>query len=425
MKNEDLFKHMSLIHDEYIEETESLNNKSLKERFSFRIAGTVAACICFVISIFLFSFYFNSTKNHTNDDTSRETSAIIETNKTNDDFVLKNGVLISYCGEDTDIIIPDEVTEITDESFRKSPVYTEITSIHLGRNVEKISKKSFVELTSLKKITVDEKNSNYISENGFLAKRDGSVCFGMVASHIDAIAFSNAIEKMKNDLNTFGETTEFVFGNAVIKIKFETYVDSFGSTTNCYAESASAYGHEIVFEEALRLIGNFLIYIYHADDTFVISRITGGICNNWFFREEGIYSHTENRSPSTQEETGLWYNESMYTFEYREDGKIGYKRTPLKYLTKHEGFQQIKYCVSLDEFGQEEGYVTFENGVIKYHPEKTYRVSEILDVQYYFDVWHEYMLSIGEEYYEIGNYPKVYSLEELLQYNSERYEAAE
>lgn len=55
-----------------------------------------------------------------------------------EEYIIENGVLISYVGSDTVLTLPDEVETIRENAFRSSPSVADITSIHLGASVQNV-----------------------------------------------------------------------------------------------------------------------------------------------------------------------------------------------------------------------------------------------------------------------------------------------
>ena len=409
MTSEKLLRCLSVIDEKYIEAVGDINISYTKPHKILRTITAIAACICIIAGCL---FIFERTNN-----------------KPNADFIVENGALLSYCGTDTEITIPENVTAITDSAFNDSSVAADISTIHLNASVNHIDSNAFVNLTSLKTVTVTEENPYFESESGVLGKKDGSMYFGMIASYIDALDFSDTIEIMQKDTEYYGEVTDFIIGRGSLKIRFETVSNDFETKVYCYADSASSYGYNLQFDEPLQLYGNWLIYIYQTDEAFVISKTVNYdiAVTNWIFTENGIYevANDSEYDPETDFGSSVWYNADQYAFELRDDGKLGYSRTPRKYLRSQIFFEQIRYCVATDEFCKETGYVSFENGQINYHPEKTYTASEIYDIQAIYSEWYSFASTMDDQYFEINNIPKTNSLEELLAYNSEKYKRAE
>lgn len=82
----------------------------------------------------------------------------------NKDFVIEAGILKEYHGESTEIVIPDNVLELSKDCFSDLP----ITSITIPSSVTEIGYQSWQNLTKLSKIIVDEENYQFQTIDGVL-----------------------------------------------------------------------------------------------------------------------------------------------------------------------------------------------------------------------------------------------------------------
>ena len=76
------------------------------------------------------------------------------------DFVIKDGVLLQYSGTDTDVVIPDDVTEIGDSAFKNN---TNIKKVTFSKNIKKINQSAFYSCTNLE--TVIFNNLSMVVQN--------------------------------------------------------------------------------------------------------------------------------------------------------------------------------------------------------------------------------------------------------------------
>lgn len=400
MTSEKLLGYLSFINDRYVEMIDPCVQSSGKKT-PYKAIAAIAASVCVIVGcVLLFNYLGRVNQN---------------------DFIIENGILISYCGDETEIVLPEGIKTITAKSFENSKNAHSITSIHLSSDVETIEKDTFSDLRSLKNVTVSADNPYYTSVEGILGKTDGAVYFGFVDSYVDALAFAESIEAMQENTENFGKITDIVIGKGVVQICFSEDKEA----VTCKAVSVSAYGHQKNFEPPLQLYGNQLIYIYQTEKEFVFSRVVNGFGENWIFTSDGLYIVDNNHDGEIDYQSAEWYNESCYAFETREDGKLGYIRMPRKYLQSQVLFEQIRYCVASDEFCKEVGYVEFVGGNIRYIPEQKYTVSQVYDINVIYEEWHSYAQTMDEQYFEINGIPKTDSLDELLEYNSRIYERAE
>ena len=70
------------------------------------------------------------------------------------DFIIEDGVLKLYQGNDANVVIPSDVTEIGPSAFRNN---ASIKTVEFSSNVEKISNNAFMGCTSLKSVALNNK----------------------------------------------------------------------------------------------------------------------------------------------------------------------------------------------------------------------------------------------------------------------------
>ena len=108
-------------------------------------------------------------------------------------FEIENGLLISYHGNSSSIVIPDNVTKIGDNAFEGC---TNLTSITIPNSVTEIGSSVFKDCTSLTSITIP----NSVTEIGEYA-------FDTCKS-LTSITISNSVTKINR--GTFGFCTSLV-----------------------------------------------------------------------------------------------------------------------------------------------------------------------------------------------------------------------
>ena len=247
-------------------------------------------------------------------------------------------------------------------------------------------------------------------------------------------SFSDAMGALEKGYEKYKNVDTIQIGEGKLDICFTEYKDIDGNTAyELRCAGISAFGHIYTFEEPYDLYGNFSIYTFTADGAFVFEYEN---LDTFLINGNGVISllQSKDRYPDKSAELaddkdalGSYQNQSFYSFTLRADGTLGYIRTPRKYLFTNSFAEQIRYCISLDEFAKEEGYVTFEDGQPVYHPEKKYTAGEIYDIE---DMYDQIIASIEDkenvkESLKAMGLPAVDSFEAFLAYNKANYKEAE
>ncbi len=81
------------------------------------------------------------------------------------DFVIVDGVLVEYDGDDSEVVIPDGVIGIDEYAFAER---TSLMSVTIPSSVTRIGEGVFVECQNLTSITVDNGNPTYHSSGNCL-----------------------------------------------------------------------------------------------------------------------------------------------------------------------------------------------------------------------------------------------------------------
>lgn len=88
-------------------------------------------------------------------------------------FYIENGVLLSYTGDETDVVIPEEVNTIANNSFSGNSNVGKIQTVRLTSNVKVIEYNAFAGMDDLSKIIIDEGNSAFVEKDGLTLSADG------------------------------------------------------------------------------------------------------------------------------------------------------------------------------------------------------------------------------------------------------------
>ncbi len=294
----------------------------------------------------------------------------------NPDFIIENGVLLSYVGDETDIVIPEGVVKIAQQAFLSAP---EITSIHLPESLEEIEPLTFAELLSLRSLSIDEENRYYEIVENALLKSDGTLLllrqYGMEVSDI----LNEALFKIEwNGLSS--ELKRIELGNAEIELYDGQSM-----------KSLSAFGQTITFsmEDEAYVWGNMRFRAFEMDDCFVICFYGPHYHNyNYILTRDGYY-RIHQYTPEAED----WRSQSALSF-YEENGELRYMLEARKFHGKQVVGQYIEACVTKNELYEENGLVIIEDGQLKLIPETRITVSEGLDLeaeyQEYVDAWGPY-----------------------------------
>ncbi len=262
--------------------------------------------------------------------------------------------------------------------------------------------------------------------------KDNSLIIDNVYGYESALQFSDTMETLEKEYEKYKKLDTITVGEGKLSITFVEYEDADGNISHeLRCTGIEAFGHNLTFEESYDLYGNFTLYTFTADGAFVFEYEN---LDTFLITKEGTFSllQSEHRNerpvaPNDKDELDAWNNQSFYSFTLRDDGTLGYTRTPRKYLFTNIFADQIRYCTSLSEFAKEEGYVEFEDGQPVYHPEKKYTAGEVYDIE---ELYRSTMAFAAEqenkeEYLKIIDFPDTDSFEEFLTYNKERYKEAE
>lgn len=89
-------------------------------------------------------------------------------------FVIEDNVLVAYTGIDKDVIIPDDVVCIANYAFKEGGNAEIVETVLLGKSVAKVEPYAFDSCTSLKSVSVSEKNNILLQENEAILSSDGT-----------------------------------------------------------------------------------------------------------------------------------------------------------------------------------------------------------------------------------------------------------
>ncbi len=246
-------------------------------------------------------------------------------------FVIENGTLLYYTGDDAEVTIPDSVTAIAQTAFSEA---TDISRLTIGSDVENIEPLALAPLVGKAEIQISPDNLYYEMIEGVVVRKDGTAII------------TKAVDE----------------GLAV--------------------ESVTVFGRTVDFKDGFLMVtGNRKFQAFEAQGGFVIASIGGGWGRTCLiFPEDCITVETPMKNAEDI------YSCSVIRF-YKEEGHICYQRMPKKfYIIQAEG-GIFEYCVSKDELFRETSTIALDDGEIDYIPQKKETVSDAVDLEHEFALW--------------------------------------
>ena len=327
-------------------------------------------------------------------------------------FVIEDGALLYYTGDDAEVTIPDSVTAIAQTAFSEA---TGISRLTIGSNVENIEPLALAPLIGKAEIQISPDNLYYEMIEGVVVRKDGTAiildAIGTDAGHnadarlgdvSDVMAkkgYSPKVEDPNLSNVEFEGLERMEVGNACIKVDEGLAV-----------ESVTVFGKTVDFEDGFLMVtGNRKFQAFDAQGGFVIASIGGGWGRTCLiFPEDCITVETPMKNAEDI------YSCSVIRF-YKEEGHICYERIPEKYDNIQAVGGILEYCVSKDELFRETGTIALDDGKIDYIPQKKETVSDAVDLEHEFALWCNTMRMN----------PSKITMDEYLQENSRIYSRAE
>ena len=197
-------------------------------------------------------------------------------------FVIEDGALLYYTGDDAEVTIPDSVTAIAQTAFLEA---TDISRLTIGSNVENIEIFALAPLIGKAEIQISPDNLYYEMIEGVVVRKDGTAiildAIGTDAGHnadarigvVSDVMAKKGYSARFDDPNLFEVGFEGLermeVGNACIKTKA---VDE-----GLAVESVTVFGRTVNFEDGFLMVtGNRKFQAFEAQGGFVIASIGGG-----------------------------------------------------------------------------------------------------------------------------------------------------
>ena len=327
-------------------------------------------------------------------------------------FVIENGTLLYYTGDDAEVTIPDSVTAIAQTAFLEA---TGISRLTIGSDVENIEPLALAPLIGKAEIQISPDNRYYEMIEGVVVRKDGTAIIldaigtdsghnadrrmGDVSDVMAKKGYSPKVEDPNLCNVEFEGLERMEVGNACIKVDEGLAV-----------ESVTVFGRTVNFEDGFLMVtGNRKFQAFEAQGGFVIASIGGGRGRTCLiFPEDCITVETPMKNAEDI------YSCSVIRF-YKEEGHICYERMPKKFYNIQAVGGILEYCVSKDELFRETGTIALGDGEIDYLPQKKETVSDAVDLEHEFALWCNTMRMN----------PSKITMDEYLQENSRIYSRAE
>lgn len=327
-------------------------------------------------------------------------------------FVIEDGTLLYYTGDDAEVTIPDSVTAIAQTAFLEA---TDISRLTIGSNVENIEIFALAPLIGKAEIQISPDNLYYEMIEGVVVRKDGTAIIldaigtdsghnadrrmGDVSDVMAKKGYSPKVEDPNLCNVEFEGLERMEVGNACIKVDEGLAV-----------ESVTVFGRTVNFEDGFLMVtGNRKFQAFEAQGGFVIASIGGGWGRTCLiFPEDCITVETPMKNAEDI------YSCSVIRF-YKEEDRICYERIPEKYDIIQAVGGILEYCVSKDELFRETGTIALDDGKIDYIPQKKETVSDAVDLEHEFALWCNTMRMN----------PSKITMDEYLQENSRIYSRAE
>ena len=337
------------------------------------------------------------------------------------DFEIENGVLVAYNGNDTEVVIPEEVRAISGNAFNRSSSSSNassITKLTIGANVEEIGDLTFANLKNLEKVELSPYNQWFEYDDGVLVSKNGSVAFLNIGSYYDSQADFKKMDALQKIITNNGLSSleSIVIGNGV----FRTFVRSgegdyysievleVTSRGKLYHMEKNENGHFPV------ITGNQKFQAFDTEQAFCT--VFQGTA--YFFSNYGV-SIVELDSSS---------DEGRFLLSvYCESNKLLYSKTPYKWhrVSSETIMPRILFVFDREELYCEFGEIVFDTSGIKYKQTEKQTVSDVFNLEMEFEDWKKNSLSQGslhEEYVEdwikrTGKDYSEFSLDDLIEEN--------
>ncbi len=174
MSGERLFEKMNWIDDRYVQEAAEAKSAV---RFSFRrrILTAAAACVC--LAVFGLWLHFDSDE-------------ILDV----DGFHIENGVLLSYSGTRSELVLPDAVTAVADFAFLQNAGAGSIESVTIPAGVREIGRNAFAGLENMVQLILEDENTAFVERDGVIMTFDGSMIVKYIGQDAESYTMPQGVQ---------------------------------------------------------------------------------------------------------------------------------------------------------------------------------------------------------------------------------------
>ena len=251
MKGVDIYKQLDKIDSDLIMESEETFYKKNPGKRRLITVLAVAACVC--IMLIPLGIFMRSRLSLPAPEPMTTTGADDPLPQDYTDFVIDGGRLLSYTGAETNVVVPDEVTEVTAEAFANAPAATKIETIRLGANTSHIETSAFVGLFALDSVEVSENNDSFRTEDGMLFSTDGTLVFTLEKEKDINETLYTLIHNILGGAVPSEMVSRIVVGGAVIDVNVSYDSENTAEPYDCVVTAIHAYGQTVEFEVPLEL----------------------------------------------------------------------------------------------------------------------------------------------------------------------------
>ena len=168
MKGKDLYQAMGSISEQHL--TDTLQYFRMRRRMRFIKIGSAAAAFCIVAAAsVLIALHMNLNPSPIEPVDPVDSTEPVEITSNENGFLIRNGELIKYTGNETDVVIPETVDSIADNAFADTK---DISSVTLTANVKRVGYEAFSCERGVR-LLLSEDNQHFTNTDDAIISADG------------------------------------------------------------------------------------------------------------------------------------------------------------------------------------------------------------------------------------------------------------